>query len=1071
MHQYVTSESGCQWIAGRCGDFEMAQPGLEVGDLPEVAEILDLPESGSRAEKTFDLLNRLLSNLESGKNRQDAIGVLHDLSEALQEKSCDHLFVRSVDVPGLDKPVNLFLTPAVFSPELWGQTFAEGLMKDPDQFESTRVVELGTGCGWISLLLLMKTGVKEVVGLDINPVAVTIARLNAWLNGTTRDGKVLNSKAGVPIVGAFRICQSDLLEDAISQRDEFDHIIGCIPQVLHPGGDTEDKPESSIKERDLYDLSNYCFEQGILEDRFGLPLIARALEQSQLCLKRGGKVTLILGGRPGPDAIKAMFERRGFKSNVVWSRRIPQADDTDLASLVSLEKHHGIKFHFFMSGNSRQSVSAETAVAILRSGREVFHDLIVYQATTRFEGQTFGFVRNLHRMSLDSLRKELDFSRMTEEQMTFLERLTHDFIKQKTLPYPNERGDLSLRARLGKFLRVYCQIPVEDKSLFVAPERGQLLSMISNMVAEEGDTVLLSESLRGVYSLLERNSSVKTTWCNDDLSEILEMDEIISPRMVVLSPVQFSSPSSIMLNALFEHARRHPDCWYIIDDSSHFNIGSQLDSNMMLRLAGQMDIPQNVVLLYGLIKNIVCPDLELSFLVNAPAQWIDGFDVAAELTYSRIPYPSQLYYEWLFDDLLSFPFPGQIPEAKEHENRREERFRSTFVEASKDPSFAPKPISTSEHADSLIRFDYGEFEHPVPDILVKGLIKGFVEPGSDVLAETVKYRITSYLDLTRRVMVLPDRIALAQGAFPLFGAVIRAMREKLGRAPRVAIPDGSYGPLYPMLIYHGAEVVRIETDAKNGFALGVESLKKLDPKPDLLWLTQPGNPSGILYDSSSVTAILKTCAEREIYLLADEIFFLLSDYRLGDWTPHYLSFGSHLSDPRLGKYVFMVDGTSKAFAAGGLRCGFLVSPDSEWSALIQSYLDVPPAAILRACDNLYSAFLEEAPHGMLDVGAAREELMIYLNAARRELSENRAALVKLLRKHDLDDGLDTPYRGGLFSIFKLAPHRDALAREKKLLINSGDWSRTGDWSRICFSIPREKFDEGMLRLSDFMNSL
>lgn len=1050
----------------------MAQSRLELGALPGIGEIIDLPDDGNRAEKTYELLNRLLANLESGTTRESAVALLHELAETLICDKREHLFVRSIDVPGLDKPVNLLLTPAVFSPEKWGQTFAEGLMKDPEQFDSTRVVELGTGCGWISLLLLKKTGVKEVVGLDINPVAVTIARLNAWLNGTLKDGTVLTSQAGVPIVGAFRIAQSDLLADSIRHRDEFDHIIGCIPQVLHPGGESADSYETSLKERELYDLSNYCFEQGILEDRFGLPLIARALEQSQLCLKRGGKVTLILGGRPGPDAIKAMFDRRGFQSSVVWSRRIPQADDTDLASLVSLEKDHGIKFHFFMSGNSRQSVSAETAVSILRSGKDVYHDLLVYQATTQFEGPTFGFVRNLHRMSLDALRKELDFSRMTEEQMTFLERLSEDFINHKTLPYPNERGDLSLRKRLAKFLSIYCQIPVENDSLFVAPERGQLLSMIVNMVAEEDAEVLLSESLKDVYELLGRNSNVKTTWSNDDLSEILELDEIIKPAMVVLSPVQFNAPSAIVLNALFEHARKHPERWYIIDDSTHFDIGSQLDSNMLLRITGQMQIPDNVVLLYGLIKNTVCPDLELSFLINAPERWVEGFDVAAELTYSRIPYPSQLYYEWLFDDLLSFPFPGQL-EGKRNEpgtsnSARLRQFRKDFIEASKDPSFAPKPISTKDK--DLIRFDYGEFEHSVPDLLVKGLIKGFVEPHSDVLAETVKYRITSYLAHTRRAMVVPDRIALAQGAFPLFGALIRALRARLGRRPRVAIPDGSYGPLYPMLLYHGAEIVPIETVADNGFAVTPEMVKALKEKPDLLWLTQPGNPSGLLYESSAVSNLLKICAEKEIYLLADEIFFLLSDYRLGDWTPHYLSFGSHLGDSQLSKYLFLVDGASKAYAAGGLRSGFLVSPDREWSRAIQSHLDVPPAAILRACDNLYSAFLEEAPHGMIDVSEARDELLAFLNQARRELSDHRKALTKLLRQHGLDDGLDTPYRGGLFLLARLSPERDRLAIEQKLLINSGAWSKTGDWSRICFSIPPARFNRGLERLTQFLDT-
>ena len=1020
----------------------------EVGDLPQVSDFVNLKDDPARAEKTFALLNSLLGNLESGVERLAAIKVLHALADSLEKEGLNHLSLRSIEVPGLDKPVKLILTPAVFSPELWGKTFAEGLMKNPEQFDSKRVVELGCGCGWISLLLLKKTNVKEVVGLDINPVAVTIARLNAWLNGTEPNGAVLTSKAGVPLVGAFRIAQSDLLADPINSSDEFDHIIGCIPQVLHPEKEVEDIHDTSLVERDLYDLSNYCFEQGILEDRFGLPLIARALEESQLCLKRGGKVTLILGGRPGPGAIKSMFERRGFKSQIVWSRRIPQADDTDLASLVSLEKAHGIRFHFFMSGNSSQSISAETAVALIKAGEEVFHDLIVYQATTRFEAPTFSFVKNLSKLSLGSLRKELDFSRMTEEQMSFLERLSSDFIRRKTVPYPHERSDISLRSRLGKFLRIYCQIPMENNSIFVAPERCQLLSMIANMVCQPAASVLVSESLREVYLQLPKVVDVKTIWCNDDLSEILDLDEVVKPSVVVLSPVQFDNPSPILLNALFEHARKNPQRWYIIDDSSHFNIGSQLDSNAMLRMIGQMEVPPNVVLLYGLVKNIVCPDLELSFLVNAPSSWIEGFDVAAELTYSRIPYPSQLYYQWLFDDLLSFPFPNDVVEetkVKEDVSLKSS-FRKEFELAASDHTFKPKPISTDD--DEVIRLDYGEFEYPVPDLLVKGLIKGFVETRSEALVETLKIRTSSYIARTRDSLVVPDRIAIAQGAFPIFGALVRALGEKLGRKPLVAVPDGSYGPLYPMLVYHGAEVIGISTSYENGFSVTGEMLEKLNPKPDLLWLTQPSNPSGVLLDSSAVTSILEVLKKRDIYLLADELFFLLSDFRLGESTPPYLSFGNKLDCPKNMDNIFVVDGTSKAFAAGGLRCGFIVCPDNQWAQTIQSYLFTPPAAILRAWDNLYTAFLDEAPHGMIDINEARGELSSYLREARRTLTAHFDQIKSLLDRYELSDGLDTPYRGGLFVVAKMAHMREELARKKKLLINSADWSRTGEWSRI-----------------------
>ena len=46
-----------------------------------------------------------------------------------------------------------------------------------------------------------------------------------------------------------------------------------------------------------------------------------------------------------------------------------------------------------------------------------------------------------------------------------------------------------------------------------------------------------------------------------------------------------------------------------------------------------------------------------------------------------------------------------------------------------DPVFAAKPISLE--LPDLIRLDYGEFEHAVPDALVKGLFRGFSGRQSD----------------------------------------------------------------------------------------------------------------------------------------------------------------------------------------------------------------------------------------------------------------------------------------------------------------------------------------------------
>lgn len=1028
-------------------------------EIPNVEQFLE-----NRAT-TVEELQSLLNALENPQTRTQACGMLHQLANSLHGKPGKNgLGLHVMPVPGSETPITLLLHPAVFAPEQWGRTFAEGLLKDPEVFNGKDVVELGAGSGWISVLLLMRTSVKSVLGLDINPIAVLIAKLNIWLNGSTADGTLLNTPHGLPLVKSFRAELSDLLGEPLQRHEKFDHVIGCIPQVLHP-----DPAVLTIKKRlsnkDLYDLSNYCFQQGILEDRFGLPLIARALEQAQLCLNPNGLVTLILGGRPGQEAIDGVFRRRGYKPKLWWSRRIQQADDTDLASLVELEKIHGIKFHFFSSHSSKHSIPASTAVRLLEHDKPLFHDLLVYQAGTRFEKPTLGFVKNVEALGMSSIRKELDFSRVSDEQVSFLEKLTADFLKDRTIPYPHERGDVRFREKLARFLNVYCNYLTNADDLFVGPERSQLVFMILSMVTKPGDKVLLSSSVESEYSSALQRLGCEVILGNDDLSELMEMDNLFKPKMCILSPYQMGDPSPLLLQAFIQQAKAHPENWYLVDDSANFDIASELKSNVLMRIIGQHDIPANLVFMYGLIKNTVCPDLQLTFMINAPHKWIEGLDVATELTYSRIAYPTQLYYEWLFDELLSFPFAQEDTIAFPKRAAATATLEPAFQEIARDPVFAPKPISLDD--PDLIRFDYGENEAAVPTTLVKGLIKGFLDDPSPALPGIVASRVASYMKFTRHATVEADRVVLAQGVFPLFGSLIQVMRQRLGRPPVVALPHGTYGLIYPLIRYHGGIVHEIDTDAEQGFRPSVQSIARLSEKPDLLWLTQPNNPSGLFFDSDTVAGIMQLCAERGIYILADEIFFLLSDPDLGAWTPPQLSFGSHMNGPE-GKFVFVVDGLAKAFAAGGLRCGFMVCPDAGWTADIQNYTPLPPNSTLRAWDALYSAFLEEAPHHLIDLAKEQAEVLAYLTDIRISLAQKRQKLLALLKSFGVDDGLTDAKRGGLFVLAKLAQRASELAREKKVLINPDQWSRTPGWSRVCFSIGDDQFNEALMRLAEFL---
>jgi len=1058
-----------------------------------VAKVLSVPSKDDilaacgQAGGALDLLNShltaLLAALEDSKTERAAIKLLHELARDLSDSPNAPLFLKRVELPTLVRPIELFLTPAVFSPELWGRTFAEGLLKSKEQFHGKKIVEIGTGSGWISLLLLLVTDVREILGLDLNPVACLLARLNTWLNGTTEGGEYILSRAGEPLVKALRVETSDLLGCVLDRHEMFDHVIGCIPQVLHPNPINADGESGTTSEplsaKELYDLSNYCFEQGILEDRFGLPLIARALEQAQLCLNSGGRMTLVLGGRPGRQAIEGMFDRRGYDCNLVWMRRIQQADDTDLASLVELEREHGIRFHFFMSRDSAESVSAETAVKLLQEGRTIYHDLLVYQAATRFEPEVFSFVRNLASMRLDSFRKELDFSRLGDERVSFLSRLSQSMLRDKTIPYPHERGDRGLRELIATYLKTFCYYPATVDQIFVGPSRAELASLIFKLAAAPGDKILLSSSTEPIYRAAAITSELEVLVGNDDLSELNELDNLMSPQLIFISPKQLSDPSPIYLQALVQQARAHPERIYVIDDSENFLISSELGSNMTLRLAGadnKNPLPGNLIFLYGLIKNSISRDLELSFLVNAPAAWMEGLEIGCELSYSRICYATQLLYEWLFDDLMTFPFsdaPVVVGPTSGAAEFGPPALSALTRELAGDPVFAPKPVPVEypEVNPELIRMDYGEFETAVPDILVKGLFKGFLEENDDagILPQIVGERVCAYMKHTRHVQLPRQRVVLGQGVFPLFGALIQAFRARLGRAPIVAVPDGSYGPLYPMLRYYGAEILPVATSAERGFVLSTRDFNFVK-KPDLLWLTQPNNPSGLFIDPERLRSLLETCHQQGIYVFADEIFFLLSDHRLGKWTPASLSVGSHAVGPLADK-LFIADGISKSFAAGGLRLGFIVTPDEEWAKLISQAISPPPGAYLRAWDALYSAFLQRAPHQMMDLTKSFAEVETYLMEKRKSLSIKREALTNLLVEHNLHDGVDTPYRGGLFLLAKLGDKHQDLAREALLLTNPSDWGRTKDMVRMCFCLTDDRFDEAMKRLKNFLEKM
>jgi aspartate aminotransferase len=165
-------------------------------------------------------------------------------------------------------------------------------------------------------------------------------------------------------------------------------------------------------------------------------------------------------------------------------------------------------------------------------------------------------------------------------------------------------------------------------------------------------------------------------------------------------------------------------------------------------------------------------------------------------------------------------------------------------------------------------------------------------------------------------------------------ALFNACFSLFGPGDRVLVPS-PYWTSYPSIVRLArAETVLVPTAAERGFRLSTEDLDAAyDERVRGLILNSPSNPTGAVLARSDLEAIVRWAAERNVWVISDEIYgrIYFGDGR----APGVLDLDESLLDR-----VVLVDGASKSFAMTGWRIGFSWS-DPELArimAALQSHI-------------------------------------------------------------------------------------------------------------------------------------
>ena len=278
-------------------------------------------------------------------------------------------------------------------------------------------------------------------------------------------------------------------------------------------------------------------------------------------------------------------------------------------------------------------------------------------------------------------------------------------------------------------------------------------------------------------------------------------------------------------------------------------------------------------------------------------------------------------------------------------------------------------------------------------------------------------------------------------------ALYTALFGVLNPGEEVIIPTPGFVLYETIATVAGAKAVPLDLTATS-FQITKEALDAvITDKTKAIVLNSPNNPTGAVYDETSLAAVKEAVQGKPIWVICDNVYQQLSLDAVPDLS----------TDPDLREQVLLCQSFSKPYAMTGWRVGYLIGPEEAISRLLLLH-----AGMVTAIPT----FLQTACITALETDATP---MAEIYAKRRAYVCRR-----------LDEmGLTYPEPKGAFYVFPniekfgmtSAEFCTRLIREAKVATVPGSCFGTEGHIRISYCCSDEALKKGMDRLEAFLQKM